>query len=463
METRAFLSSSSGAAPFVGAPSVPFSLQPLESGLASTHWEPRRIRRGQLSISRGVLGSLAVLGRKRQVKSLRSQSRVCRAAQSFTSESNAEGAQTAINEALSAVQPKSGFALLLIPRRLLSDASSIVQRAVQSLAGVQVVACVTGGPTLQLCALESPTGQVQAFSADPNTMDNDLQAVSSSASCVLLFGDPTVSPPALGRMLDAVGKKWPSGTVAGMMVAPGSGASVWVNGKPVRGGFVGLALPFRATAALDLVGCKAVGEELEIFEAFVQRGKAPEIIQIGTDQEGDYRDVAETEKGTAGIPRRVGIPAAAALKSVMQKHGISGPKEMLVGLSRPSTAPGSRPGLPSCWSLFNWVGVSKSGAATLAGGDPITEGLMPKGALQSCQCFQVSPASEGWQGLASQGASLTLALAGGRNLSPREAAATVAPGGRAVGALGVSVLGKAGPQAQLAVHRQAGLVLSLFG
>lgn len=88
---------------------------------------------------------------------------------------------------------------------------------------------------------------------------------------------------------------------------------------------------------------------------------------------------------------------------------------------------------------------------------------MPKGALQSCQCFQVSPASEGWQGLASQGASLTLALAGGRNLSPREAAATVAPGGRAVGALGVSVLGKAGPQAQLAVHRQAGLVLSLSG
>ena len=154
--------------------------------------------------------------------------------------------------------------------------------------------------------------------------DNDLQAVSSSASCVLLFGDPTVSPPALGRMLDAVGKKWPSATVAGMMVAPGSGASVWVNDKPVSGGFVGLALPFRATAALDLVGCKAVGEELEIFEAFVQRGKAPEIIQIGTDQEGDYRDVAETEKGTAGIPRRVGIPAAAALKSVMQKHGTLG-------------------------------------------------------------------------------------------------------------------------------------------
>ena len=262
-----------------------------------------------------------------------------------------------------------------------------------------------------------------------------------------------------------------------MLAAPGSGASVWANGKPVSGGFAGLVLPFRATAALDLVGCKAVGDELEIFEASVQRGKAPEIIQIGTDQEGDYMNVAETEKGTAGIPRRVGIPAAAALKSVMQKHGtlscwnsnafsfgmfwghirvcmihlyiyiyilhalhiifspsrhdyehdsscftvsckirqlaannranpptsletaklwvlfasessnprISGPKEMLLGLSRPTEMEGT---MPSRWALFNWVGVSKSGAATLAGGDPVTEGLMPKGALQSCQCFQ---------------------------------------------------------------------------
>lgn len=148
-----------------------------------------------------------------------------------------------------------------------------------------------------------------------------MQAVSGAASCLLLFGDPAISPPALGRALDLVEKKWPTATVAGMMVAPGSPASVWANGKPVSGGFAGVALPFRATAALDLVGCKPVGDELEIFEASVQRGKPPEIIQIGTDQEGDYRDVGETEKGTAGIPRRVGIPAAAALKSVMQKHG----------------------------------------------------------------------------------------------------------------------------------------------
>lgn len=151
--------------------------------------------------------------------------------------------------------------------------------------------------------------------------DGDLQPLPSATSCVLLLGDPTISPPALGRVLDAVEKKWPTATVAGMLAAPGSGASVWANGKPVSGGFAGLVLPFRATAALDLIGCKAVGDELEIFEASVQRGKAPEILQIGTDQEGDYRDVAETEKGTAGIARRVGIPAAAALKSVMQKHG----------------------------------------------------------------------------------------------------------------------------------------------
>ena len=45
-------------------------------------------------------------------------------------------------------------------------------------------------------------------------------------------------------------------------------------------------------------------------------------------QEGDYRDVAETEKGTAGIPRRVGVAAASALKAVMQQHGIGGPKDI---------------------------------------------------------------------------------------------------------------------------------------
>ena len=54
---------------------------------------------------------------------------------------------------------------------------------------------------------------------------------------------------------------------------------------PVVGGFGGLRLPLKASIALDLVGCKAVGAELEIFEASVQRGKAPEILQIGTDQE----------------------------------------------------------------------------------------------------------------------------------------------------------------------------------
>lgn len=437
------------ASPWAIAPPLP------ESAWASTNLRVGAPRRSGRSL--GVLGCLTSIFGRRLVKG-RSRSCVCRAV-SFSSESNAESAQAALNEVLSAVQPKSGFAVMLIPRRFLSDASSLVQRAVQSLVGVQVVACVTGGPTLQLCALEGPAGQVQAFSAEPGTLDSDLQPLPSATSCVLLLGDPTISPPALGRALDAVEKKWPTATVAGMLAAPGSGASVWANGKPVSGGFAGLVLPFRATACLDLVGCKAVGDELEIFEASVQRGKAPEIIQIGTDQQGDYMDVAETEKGTAGIPRRVGIPAAAALKSVMQKHGISGPKEMLLGLSRPTAMEGN---MPSRWALFNWVGVSKSGAATLAGGDPVTEGLMPKGALQSCQCFQVSPALEGWQRLAAQGASLTLALAGGRNLSPREAAATASPGGQAVGALGVSVLGKAGPQAQLAVHRQAGLVLALY-
>ena len=105
---------------------------------------------------------------------------------SFASESNAENAQAALNEALSAVQPKSGFAILLIPRRFLSDASTLVQRAVQSLQGVQVVAFVTGGPTLQLCALEASGGQVQAFSAEPNSLAARLFGLRSFWHSVVL-------------------------------------------------------------------------------------------------------------------------------------------------------------------------------------------------------------------------------------------------------------------------------------
>ena len=43
--------------------------------------------------------------------------------------------------------------------------------------------------------------------------------------------------------------------------------------------------------------------------------RIPGPTRVLSPQEGDYQDAAETEKGTAGIPRRVGIPAAAALKS----------------------------------------------------------------------------------------------------------------------------------------------------
>eukprot|EP00913_Durusdinium_trenchii_P003254 g3010.t1 len=200
-------------------------------------------------------------------------------------------------------------------------------------------------------------------------------------SSLLLFGDPAITAPALARSLDALEKvlATPSVTtpkvtgVGGLMAAPAE------KGQP------------------------AVGETKDRRSASVRC------------QEGDYRDVAETEKGTAGIPRRVGIPAAAALKAVMQREQIAGPKELLLGLSRPAAMGTS---LAEKWALFNWVGVSKAGGCALAGGDPITEKLMPKGTLQSCQCFKVSPALEQWRRLAAQGASLTLALAGGRTLGP---------------------------------------------
>lgn len=154
------------------------------SAWASTNLRVGAPRRSQ-GRSLGVLGCLtSIFGSRRLVKGPRSSYSCVSRAVSFTSESNAESAQAALNEVLSAVQPKSGFAVMLIPRRFLSDASSLVQQAVQSLVGVQVVACVTGGPTLQLCALEGPAGQVQAFSAEPGTLAAQHFSAASNNSIV---------------------------------------------------------------------------------------------------------------------------------------------------------------------------------------------------------------------------------------------------------------------------------------
>eukprot|EP00438_Fugacium_kawagutii_P032190 Skav209041 [mRNA] locus=scaffold2483:117723:125353:+ [translate_table: standard] len=170
----------------VAAPSAPLHW-PEQS---SAHLIQQRKQSGgglfrTIGIGCGVLSFTAgLLGRKRFVRArgLGSQSRVQRAAESFSGESNAEDSQAALNEVLSAVKPKSGFALLLIPRRFLADASALVQRATQSLGAVQLVAFVTGGPTLQLCALESPTGQVQVFSADPNSLVDQLRNSAPAAN-----------------------------------------------------------------------------------------------------------------------------------------------------------------------------------------------------------------------------------------------------------------------------------------
>ena len=402
---------------------------------------------------------------------------MCRSIQNPTSlralcsvaESANADAQGAVREVLAAVGARGpGFAVVLIPRKLSPAAASIVQLIGQGLGGaVQVVAATSGGQALQLGIMDTQPGlAAEAFSLTPDTLDADLQKLSGTCGCVFLLGDPAISAPGLARTLGTVDKKWPASVKAGMMAAPpeqpGSPA-VWVNGKAITG-FVGLLLPGTASALIDLVGCAPVGGELEVFEADVQRGKPPAILQIGTDQAGDYRDVTETEKGTAGIPRRVGIPAAAALKAVMQASNIGGPKEMLLGLSRPSQ--GSGP-LAANWSLFNWVGVSKSGAAMLAGGDPIAEGLMPTGALRMCQCFRVAPAAATWQRLVSQCPGpplMAMALAGGRGISPKEGASVVASSGTpTLGALGLSVIGCAAQGAPLAIHRQAALLLSFSG
>ena len=51
------------------------------------------------------------------------------------------------------------------------------------------------------------------------------------SGCLLLFGDPSISSPALGRALDALERSRGANEVAGMMAAPGEkAAAVWVNG-----------------------------------------------------------------------------------------------------------------------------------------------------------------------------------------------------------------------------------------
>ena len=433
----------------------------------------QRAVRGQVTpaaaaLAAGGLMSVRARSSRRPVNTTRGCNTKLRALSSVVESGNMD-AQAAAQEILAAVGPRGpGFAILFIPRRLSKSAASIIQLVGSGLgAAVQVVACTSGGQTLQLGIMDMKPGLVaEAFSLTPDTLDADLQKLGSTSGCIFLLGDPAISPPGLARTLGTIDKKWPTSVKAGMMAAPPEqpgDPALWVNGKAVSG-FAGLLLPFAASCMMDLVGCASVGGELEIFEADVQRGKPPAIVQIGTDQQGDYRDVAETEKGTAGIPRRVGIPAAAALKTVMQENKISGPKEMLLGLSRPNQGTGSQ---AANWSLFNWVGVSKSGAAMLAGGDPIAEGLMPTGALRMCQCFRVAPAASTWQRLISQCQGppvMALALAGGRGISPKDGAAAVAASGAAaLGALGVSVIGCAAPGAPLAIHRQAALLLTFSG
>merc|ERR1719382_2277509 len=92
----------------------------------------------------------------------------------------------------------------------------------------------------------------------------------------------------------------------------------------------------------------------------------------------------------------------------MKEGGVAGPKEVFLGLPRPGYEPltgASNKGEPASaedWALFNWVGVSKTGGTVLGGGDPISEGLCPKGSLSSMQPFRVAPSTDAWRRLAAK-------------------------------------------------------------
>lgn len=397
-----------------------------------------------------------------------------RAASWHLSESPDPDVQGAAAALLQSAPPPgtASFGLLMVPRARAKDAPALAA-AVSARFGsaAPVIAFISGGQRLALCVATGLSDKAHAFTLSPGADAPALPAgeVGSGSRTILVFAEPSAPAGFLSRSLFAIGGRWPDGVVAGMQVAPSTeagSASVWVGGAAItKGGLAGLVLPGCASVGIDLLGCQPVGEDLEVFEADIRKGAPVTVIKIGTDEEGDMREAAETEKGTAGIARRVDVPAAAAMKSVMAEAKLGGPKEVFVGLPRQSPPTQGGP-LAAKWSIVNWVGVSKTGGVVLGGGDPLAENLCPKGSLRCIQPFRVAPAAGGWRQLAAAASGsqvgqpyAALALAAGRGISPREGEAAVGVASPC-GALGVSILGAAGG-GDPAIHRQAGAVILL--
>jgi len=286
-------------------------------------------------------------------------------------------------------------ALLIVPRKRGSELSAIVAEVETSLGPETAVLAVLSGSAELSIGIVAQGGCAAAVNADTLQQDLDILSVASAgATTMLVLADPAASPSTIASTLAGLDTRFPDAAKVGTIAAP-----TMEKGKPAIGGLGGACRPgglvvlaLTGSAALDVCSYKPLGPELEVFEAFMPRGAPCVVSKIGTDEEGRIEDAEETEKGTAGIARRVSIPAAAAVQSAMKEAGVASPKQVMLGVPG-SAKSGNIPTVSSggkVWSLFPWAGVGKDGSFVLGGKGPSAEGLCSKGALDWLQCFQPS-------------------------------------------------------------------------
>jgi len=265
----------------------------------------------------------------------------------------------------------------------------------------------------------APGGASASLGAATLAQDLDgLAAAAAGATALLLLADPSTPPAALGSAWSGLEARFPAAARVGAVVAPpaekGSPALAGFAGALQPGAMVAVALGAPARAAVNTCGYEPFGQEMEVFEASLPRSGPCVVQTIGTDKMGSWEDAEETEKGTAGIARRVSVPAARAVQDAMKEAGVGGPKEVLFGVPG-AAASGGAPVQTvegKAWSLFPWASMNKDGSVVLGGRGPVAEGLCPKGALACMRCFRpvVGPEAATMQ-MASGASTGALALA----------------------------------------------------
>jgi len=307
-----------------------------------------------------------------------------------------------------------------------------------------VLAVLSAGQELSLGVAAGASG-AKAFALKPQSMQQDLAALvseSAGAATVLLFADHATPPAGVRQVLSELDRALPSAVKAGAIAAPpaekGPASLGGLGGAAVAGGLLALALPAPSRGAVDVCPREAFGPELEVFEASLPRQGPTVVLKIGTDEEGSVEDAEETEKGTAGIARRVSVPAAAAIREAMKRAGVGGPKEVWLGVAGTPKSP-STPrveheggGGRRTWALFPWVNVTKTGGVVLGGRGPVAEGLCPKASLDFMQCFRTAGPKDGGAGgrLAAEsgaGGAIAIASAGAPPAALRELTARAGP------------------------------------